>query len=175
MESYTAQTKDKIVFPKNATHISTKSEPAITMSFDNPMLSGDLYGISFYAPGVLTYLIPTKAALHSFTLLTLYSISLCMIMLALKLLLSHQYISLAIVYVIHALGYLPLLIIMGSRPFTLFGNALLKNHRFSDNNGSLAVPTLSISYTLFVGIILAALILTNIFISIKKFNRGGNN
>ncbi len=149
------------------------SEPAITMSFKDPFLSVNMYEISFYAPEILTNLTPIQSAMHSFLLTTLYHISLSIVLLSLKIIVEHQYISLAVVYIIHALGYLPMLIIVGTRPFSLFANSLLNCHILSNENGTLALPTLKISYCMFSGIILATLLFLFSYVSIKKNISGG--
>ncbi len=150
------------------------SRPAEIMSFDNPMLSANLFRVTFYAPGILSNMTPIQAGLHSYLLVTLYSVMLGSIMLLLKILIPKQYVGLCAVYVIHALGYLPMLVIMGKRPFTIFGNALLSYHSLS-GEATAGNPRLYFSYILFLSIISAAVILAEIFISTKKFNRGGQN
>jgi hypothetical protein len=151
------------------------SRTAEIMSFDDPMLSADLYMVSFYAPGILSNMTPIQAGLHSYLLVTLYSVTLGSIMMLLKILVSKQYVGLCTVYVIHALGYLPMLVIIGYRPFTLFGNALLSYHSFSEGKATVGNPRLIFSYILFSSIIAIAVILSEIFISTKKLNRGGQN
>lgn len=147
------------------------SAPVEMMCFKDPYLSADLFGVSYYAPGVVTHLSPIRALLHSYALVTLYSAALCMLLLSLKLLIYHQYISLAAVYVIHGLGYLPMLVLMGPRPFSLFAEALLTYHNFNAEN-AIASQTIGRSYIIFAAIIAAAFILSNILITVRKF-RGG--
>lgn len=150
------------------------SRTAEVMSFDNPMLSVNLYRVMFHAPHILSGLTPIQAAIHSYLLVTLYSVTLGSVMLLLKILIAKQYVGLCAVYIIHALGYLPMLVIMGIRPFTLFGNALLAYHNLNAK-GVMNKSGLCFSYLLFAGIIAASVILAEIFISTKKLNRGGQN
>ena len=145
------------------------------MSFKDPFLSVNLYEISFYAPEILTNLTPLQSTIHSYLLTTLYHISLSMILLSLKIVIEYQYISLSVVYIIHALGYLPMLIIVGIRPFSLFANSLLNCHILNNGNGTLALPTLKISYCMFSGIILVTLLFLFSYISIKKNISGGHH
>lgn len=150
------------------------SIPVEKMCFEDPFLSADLFGVSYYAPKVVTYLSPIQALLHSYALVTLYSAVLCMLLLCLKLLICHQYISLSSVYMIHALGYLPMLVIMGPRPFSLFAEALLTYHVFAAEKVWTS-HTLGRSYIIFAVMIAAAFILSNILISVRKFRGGSTN
>ena len=149
------------------------SVPVEKMCFEDPYLSADLFGVSYYAPEVVTHLLPIQALLHSYALVTLYSAVLCMLLLSLKLLIYHQYISLSAVYIIHALGYLPLLVVMGPRPYSLFAEGLLTYHIFTAENSTLS-QTVAGSYITFAVLIAAAFILSNILITIRKF-RGGKS
>lgn len=148
------------------------SVPVETMCVKDPYLSVNLFGVSYYAPNVAANLSPIGAFLHSYALVMLYSAALCMILLSLKLLIHHQYISLSTVYFIHALGYLPMLVIMGPRPFSLFSLALLTYHNFLA--GGAGVRTLGGSYLTFAVMILAMFAASNIIITTRKF-RGGSN
>lgn len=149
------------------------SGPIEKMCFEDPFLSVDLFGISYYAPEVVTHFLPIQALLHSYALVTLYSMALCMLLLSLKLLIYHQYISLSAVYIFHALGYLPMLVIMGTRPFSLFAGALLTYHSFTAEKVN-ASQTICESYIAFALIIVAAFILSNILITARKFRGGGS-
>ncbi len=150
------------------------SVPVEKMCFEDPFLSADLFGVSYYAPEVVTRLLPMQALLHSYALVTLYSAVLCMLLLSLKLLIYHQYISLSAVYIIHALGYLPMLVIMGPRPFSLFAEALLTHHNFTAEKGRTS-QTIGGSYITFIVMIAAAFILSNILITARKFRGGGSS
>lgn len=151
------------------------SRPAEIMSFDDPMLSAKLYMVTFYAPNILSQFAPIQAWFHSYMLVTLYSAALGSVMLTLKILIPKQYVGLCVVYVIHALGYLPMLIIIGIRPFSLFGNALLRYHCLGDGKATAGNPKLYSSYFLFAAIIAVAVILAEMFISTRKLNRGDQN
>lgn len=148
------------------------SIPVEIMCVKDPLLSVELFGVSYAAPNVASSLSPLAAFLHSYVLVTLYCAVLCMLLLCLKLFIHHQYISLSIVYFIHALGYLPMLIIMGPRPFSLFALGLLTYHSFSTE--SAWIRKLGGSYLVFAIMIVALFAVSVVTVCTRKF-RGGSN
>lgn len=151
------------------------SEPIEIMCFNDPFLSVNLFGVSYYAPNVVSALPPVEAAFASYTLITLYSITLCMILLVLKILLRHQYVCLSIVYIIHALGYLPMLVVVGYRRFSMFASALLSYHDFNNEAAIENIQSLNESYIMFLVEIVIAIIISIALISARRLYKGGQD
>ncbi len=135
------------------------STPFGVMSYTNPMLSHDLFNVSFYAPHVIYSNSPIQAFSLSLLLNIIYSCDIALIMMLFNIIIRKNT-GIISAYLLHAFGYLPLLVISYEKPFSLFAHSLLAEHSFHNLYDLAEMATVFESIIIFVviGLIITGLL-----------------